>query len=97
MNNKKCKHGYYTDPNGNHIYPEKSTAELIEEAKKLFEKKQPITVSKPTPLTERDKEIEKVRQQYNQYFHEKQQEGKISPHWFPKTFFDRDTKKNEEK
>lgn len=41
MNNKgKCKHGFYTDPNGYHIVPEpekeKSTAELIDEAKKLL-------------------------------------------------------------
>jgi hypothetical protein len=41
----KCRHGYYTDPNGYHIIPktekEKSTAELIEEAQKFISEKSP--------------------------------------------------------
>lgn len=93
MNNEKCRHGYYTDPNGNHIYPEKSTAELIDESNKLFQKKTPTIVPTPKPQTEREKEILEAKQRYDQYFREKQNEGIISPSWFPKTFFD----KHEEK
>jgi hypothetical protein len=113
MNPKKCSHGFYLDPNGYHIYPkntaipineaaklhnkEKSTAELIEEAKKSLQKATPVTIPTPAPQTQRDKELEKTAQQYNEYFKEMQSKSKLSPSWFPKTFFDRDTKKNEEK
>lgn len=49
-NSNKCKHGYYTDPNGYHIYPSKTTAELIEEANRLFKTTvEPKTETKPKP------------------------------------------------
>ncbi|MGH9973243.1 MAG: hypothetical protein ACRD93_05025 [Nitrososphaeraceae archaeon] len=93
MNKKKCAHGFELDSRGFHIpksekSSEKSTAELIEEAKKLFSAKTAQTV----PVkTERQKELEELTRKYQKIFAENR--GKI-PNEFPKTIFDR--KKNNE-
>lgn len=61
MNNKRCKHGFYTDPNGYHIIPKsKSTSELIEEANKLFRSEKPVTVKvKPKSKYDGDRKASK--------------------------------------
>lgn len=95
---RKCAHGFELDSRGFHIHnteKEKSTAELIEEANKLFQKKTPVIV--PPPKTKLELELEQSRKKYEKYFQEKQNEGIISPSWFPKTLFDRKENKHEEK
>jgi hypothetical protein len=63
--------------------PEKSTAELIEEARKLFQKPN-ITPVK----TKRELELEQSEKYWDKYF--KDNQGKI-PRTFPKIIFDSDS------
>jgi hypothetical protein len=71
MNSEKYKHGYFTDPNGYHIIhkTEKSTAELIEEAKKLFSqqnKKEP-EAPKQQPNTNEIKKLSRLHEKAFNY------------------------------
>jgi hypothetical protein len=87
MNKRECAHGFELDSRGFHIHnseKEKSTAELIEEANKLFQTPKTVPVK-----TEEQKALEESKQRYEKYFQEKQNQGIISPSWFPKTFFDK--------
>ena len=74
MNTKKCPHGLEVNPITNeHIFPnskaatkEKTTAELITEARRLFAKQEPTI---PVPkLSKRDKEIEESKKYYDKNY-----------------------------
>jgi hypothetical protein len=46
MNSNKCKHGFYTDPNGYHIFPKtdnKNKRDIWKEAERLYNKEFPKT------------------------------------------------------
>jgi DNA-binding protein H-NS len=77
----KCKHGYYTDPNGYHIFParEKSTVELIEEASKLFKTTVEPKTEQETKQAKRDKELEQRTKEIRERFEKK---GKLSDNVF---------------
>jgi hypothetical protein len=45
MNSNKCKHGFYTDPNGYHIFPKtENKRDIWKEAERLANK-EPVTVA----------------------------------------------------
>ena len=82
-------HGLDVDEYGNHIIPkEKSTAELLEEGRKLLQqdKKEPETVA-PKPLTKQQQqtEFEKHIEKWRKFY--EQNTSKIAG--FPKTIFDK--------
>ena len=68
---------------------EKTTDELIEEAKKLFRKVTPTPIPKPLTKQEKELELEQSRKEWGRYFRE--HPDKI-PYKFPKTFLDKDEK-----
>jgi hypothetical protein len=68
-----------TDPNGYPIFPEKTTAELIAEARKLFRKDIPTPV--PKPLTKKEQEFEQHKKEI-----EKKYRGKIPYDIFERAF-----------
>jgi hypothetical protein len=88
---RKCHHGFDLDSRGYHIIPEpkkepkKSTAELIEEAKKLLRQKEPNVVPTPKPLTKQEQAFQASVNKWQKYFEENK--GKI-PNNFPRSIFD---------
>jgi hypothetical protein len=61
----KCKHGFDVDKNGNHIIP-RTTDELIEEAKKIINRKEPTEEpkQKPQPNINEIKRLARLLQDY---------------------------------
>ena len=47
MNSNKCKHGFYTYPNGYHIFPKTEKRDIRKEAERLYNKEFPKTEPKP--------------------------------------------------
>lgn len=52
MNSNKCKHGFYTDPNGYHIFPKTEKRDIWAEAERLYNKEFPEPKQQPKPVNE---------------------------------------------
>ena len=90
-NSKKCPHGFYLGPNGEHIIPN-NVAVSISQAAERHNNEPPVIVHRATPKTDDQKAFEASVKKWQQYY--KDNQGKIpNPDSVFKTIFDK--KKNE--